>query len=87
MNDLIQIKVKCHSGYKSNEYPKYFYWDGIRFNVLEIIDRWYQGDLNPEFTPVYYFKVKTEDAKLYILKYEELIDKWFLLIHGESINL
>ena len=85
--DLISIKVESHSGYKANDYPVSFYWDSIRFDIKEILDRWYQGDLNPEFPPAFYFKVKTSDDKVYILKHETNSDRWFLWIRGESINL
>ncbi len=87
MDDLVEIKVKCHSGYASNEYPLYFYWDNIRFEINDVLDRWYQADHNHDFPPANYFKVKTKDGKIYILKYEKVSDKWFLYIHGESINL
>ena len=87
MNDLIEVKVRCHSGYKSDEYPACFYWDNIRFDIKDILDRWYQGDLNPEFPAAYYFKVKTNDEKVYILKHEDTSDKWYLWIQGEMMNL
>lgn len=87
MQDLFEITVECHLGSKSDEYPKYFYWDNLRFKIMEILDRWYQGDLNPDFPPAYYFKVKTDDQKIYILKHDNHSDKWFLWIHGESMNL
>ncbi|MCY1722614.1 cytoplasmic protein [Prolixibacteraceae bacterium Z1-6] len=87
MSDLIQIKVECHSGHRADEYPKYFYWDEIRFEIIEIIDRWYQGYQNPEIASAKYFKVKTGDNRIYILQHLEYSDKWFLLIHGESLNL
>ncbi len=87
MNDSIPVKVICYSGYKADEYPKYFYWNEIRFEIMEIIDRWYQGDQNPDFPAANYYKVITNDEKTYILKHATKRDKWFLLIHGESINL
>jgi len=87
MNDLIPIKAVCHSGYKASEYPKYFYWDKIRFEIKEILDRWYQNDLNPHFSEANYFKVITPDDKIYILKHEIKSDKWFIQIKGESLNL
>lgn len=87
MHDLKMIKVVCHSGYPANEYPIYFYWDNIRFEIMEILDRWYQGDHNPDLPPARYFKVKTSDNKIFILKHAEESDEWFLWIHGESINL
>lgn len=87
MRDLIQIKVVCHSGYKADEYPKYFYLENMRFEIKEIMDRWYQGDSNPEIPAANYFKVLTNDRKIYILKNEIKIDKWYLWVYGESINL
>lgn len=87
MSDLIPVFVECHAGYKAGEYPKRFYWDTIRFDVIEVLDRWYQGDLNPEFPAANYFKVRTSDEKSYILKHEGISDRWFLWIHGESMNL
>jgi hypothetical protein len=87
VRDLIQIKVECHSGYKADEYPVRFYWDTIRFEIKEIVDRWHQGDQNPEFPVATYFKVYTTDDKIFILKHETKNDIWFLWIQGESLNL
>ena len=87
MNDLFPIKVVCHSGYKADEYPLHFYWNNIRFEIKEILDRWYQGDRNPDFLSTNYFKVGTADGKIFILKHEIKPDKWYLWIHGESMNL
>ena len=87
MKDLFEIKVECHAGYKVSEYPRRFFWDDIRFEIEEILDRWYQGDLNPEFPPANYFKVRASNQKIYILKHETETDRWFLWIKGESMNL
>lgn len=87
MNDLIPVEVICHSGYKADEYPKYFYWDTIRFEIEEILDRWYQGDKSPEYPVANYFKVRDVNGKIFILKHETGPDKWFLWIKAESISL
>ena len=87
MNDLIPIKVKCHSGYKTDEYPKYFYWEGVRFDIAEIIDRWYQGENTIGFPVSNYYKVITTDNKTYLLKHEVKKDNRYLFIHGESMNI
>lgn len=87
MNDLVEIEVVCHSGYTGDEYPVAFYWENIRFDIIEITDRWYQGDLNPDMPPARYFKVKTADNKIYMLKKDINSNKWFLWIHGESMSL
>lgn len=87
MNDLIPVEVSCHSGFRADEYPEYFYWNGIKFEIAQILDRWYQGDLNPSFPKASYFKVVARDGKIYLLKHEIYRDQWFLFIHGESLNL
>jgi len=87
MKDLFEIKVECHAGYKSAEYPKRFYWDDFYFEIEEILDRWYQGDLNSEIPPANYFKVRTSNQKIFILKNETKTDQWFLWIKDESMNL
>lgn len=87
MKDLIHVKVECHSGYKADEYPKHFYFDDMHYDIREIIDRWYQEDRDPAFPAADYFKVCTPDEKIYILKHETRSDNWYLLIHGESMNL
>lgn len=86
MNDQIPIEVKCRSGYKADEYPVMFYWDGVRFEIEEIIDRWYQGENNPEFPAANYYKVRTTNFKNFLLKHELKADRWFLLVLGETIT-
>ena len=78
MINLVPISVECHSGYKADEYPKCFYRDGVRFEITEILDRWYQGDANPEFPIADYYKVKTIDGEVFVLKHEVKTDKWYI---------
>ena len=56
---LIPIEVECHSGYKADEYPKYFTRDNDRYEIYEVTDRWYQGETNPEYPVSNYFNVET----------------------------
>ncbi len=79
MRDLVEIRVECYAGYKADEYPVRFYWDNIGFEIEEIVDRWFQGEQNPEFPPATYFKVCTTDKKTYILKHIIKQDRWFIL--------
>ncbi len=94
MKDLLPVKVECHSGYKADEYPRCFFFDNHRIDVEEIIDRWYQispslsvNNSIPEFPDAKYFKVRTPDQKIYILKHETETGNWFVWIRGESMNL
>ncbi len=77
MPGLIKIRVECHSGYKADEYPKCFYWDDQRFDILEITDRWYHRGLSAEWPAADYFKVLTADNMQCILKHELEKDEWY----------
>ncbi len=77
--NLIPIKVECHSGYKADEYPKYFYWNNEKYEIKEILDRWYQGDRYPEWTYANYFKVNTTCGKQFIVKHKIDNDEWYLI--------
>jgi hypothetical protein len=78
--ELIPIKVECHSGYKADEYPRKFIWDHTEFEILEIIDRWYEAYDKSRSQPVNYFKVKTELKGSFLLKHEVDNDRWFLVV-------
>jgi hypothetical protein len=74
----IIIKVDCYSGFKADEYPKYFYWDSIKFEIYEITDRWYQGANNPEYPVSNYFQVQTTCGQQFIIKHDLTGDEWYL---------
>ena len=78
MKRLIPIHVESHSGYKVDEYPKCFYREGKRFDILEITDRWYQTDRDPESPAADYFKVITADDGEFLIKHEITTDQWYL---------
>lgn len=75
---LVPITVECHSGYKADEYPKCFYLNEVRHEIQEITDRWYQGDINPDYPPSNYFKVRTGEGIEFIIKHLLENDSWFL---------
>ena len=78
MTKMIRINVECHSGYKAEEYPKSFYWNDEKFEIIEIIDRWYQADRDPEQPVSNYFKVNTANGGPYIIKHDLENDEWYL---------
>jgi hypothetical protein len=75
---LIPIEVECHSGYKADEYPKYFLWNNERFEISQVTDRWYQGETNPDYPVSNYFKVVTTRGEQYIIKNDLESDRWYL---------
>ena len=71
-----RIQVECYSGYKTNERPAAFTYRGRRWEVKEIIDRWYEGGLDPTRPEIDYFKVKTTEGQIFILRYLSLFNSW-----------
>jgi hypothetical protein len=78
--ESIPIEVTCHSGYKADEHPKSFTWFEKEFIIIEIIDRWYQGNRDPLVPAADYFRVKANDGGQYIIKNEKESDQWYLII-------
>lgn len=73
-----RIQVECRSGYKVNESPAAFTFQGRRWEVAEILDRWYEGGVQPERPLIDYFRVKTREGRVFILLYTSHLDEWFI---------
>ena len=71
-----KIPVECYSGYRANERPTAFSFRGRRWEVAEIVDRWYEGGLQPGRPQVNHFKVRTAEGTLFLLRYLSLLDAW-----------
>jgi hypothetical protein len=71
-----RIRVECYSGYKANERPVAFTYQGRRREVEEIVDRWYEGGVDPGRPTTNYFKVKMTDGDIFTLRYLSLFDAW-----------
>ncbi|MFQ5481621.1 MAG: hypothetical protein ACE5ER_02585 [Nitrospinaceae bacterium] len=71
------IEVECYSGYRVNERPLAFRLQGRSYQVKEIIDSWY-GETSV------YFKVQADDDNIYLLKYDNVQDKWDLIFYQDS---
>lgn len=82
---LVPIIVESHSGYKAGEYPICFYWMNIRFEIREISDRWYQTQITPESPLSNYFKIRTSNMSIFILKHDLETDRWFLVSPEEPV--
>jgi hypothetical protein len=72
--DYEQIQVECYSGYKVNERPVAFTYQGRRGEIQETMDRWYEGDLDASRPVIDYFKVRTTDGKVFLLRYISAFD-------------
>ena len=66
-----QIEVSVYAGYRYPERPLSFKLLERTFRVEEVLDRWFGEDY-------LYFKVRADDQKVYLLKYDQQQDLWFL---------
>ena len=59
----MKIIVQTYAGYKGDERPVSFSREGRTFQIMEIVDRWYDPDHNS-------FKVIADDGKTYLLRHD-----------------
>ncbi len=72
-----KIHVETYSGYKADERPSAFLYEGRRWEVAEIVDRWYEQGLDAGRPQASYFKVKTTEGAIFILRC--FSDEWAIL--------
>jgi hypothetical protein len=77
--DYKEVKVECYSGYKADERPAAFTYQGERREIQEIVDRWYEGGLDSSKPIIDFFKIKATDDNIYRLRYQRDLDVWSLL--------
>jgi hypothetical protein len=71
-----ETTVECYAGYKGEETPRAFLYQNRRFEILEILDRWYEGGIDPAGITHDYFKVKTADEGTLVLRYTPRFQAW-----------
>ncbi|MGQ9695335.1 MAG: DUF6504 family protein [Thermodesulfobacteriota bacterium] len=75
---LDRIEVECYAGYRGQELPRAFAYLGRRYEILEIMDRWYEGKMDPTAPRRDYFKVRTTEGDIFLLRYTSQDDSWML---------
>jgi len=75
---LTPIEVECYAGAKADETPRRFSLEGRTVEVGEVLDRWFQIEIKPEWPRADYFKVRAVDERKYLLKHDLEADEWFL---------
>jgi hypothetical protein len=79
MNRFIPIQVDCYAGYKGEEAPRSFLWNDRRYQVEEIVDRWYQASRDPQIPACDYFRVRAADGALFVLRMDREASAWHLV--------
>ncbi len=75
-----KVQVKCYSGFKANERPTAFTHQGRHHEIAEILDRWFEGGLDPSQPKTDYFKIKTMEGDVFLLRYLSLSYAWAVRI-------
>ncbi len=75
---LTPIQVESYAGFKADESPRRFCLQDAWIEVADIVDRWYEAGLNPEWPRANYFKVVDAEGIKYLLKHDLESDQWYL---------
>jgi hypothetical protein len=75
-----KVHVEAYSGCKANERPMSFLLENQKRHVVDIVDRWYGVEHD-------YFKVLADDGKVYLLRWNRLLDLWFLVKVTEKLGI
>ena len=81
---FVPIQVESYSGYRSDETPRIFIWNNRRYEIVEIIDRWYQASRDPAVPASDYFKVRAADTLQYIIRLDRQWSTWYLVEAGSA---
>lgn len=77
-----KIHVESYSGYKADERPTAFTHRDRRWEVAKILDRWYEGGLEAQRPQASYFKVRTTDGTIFVLRY--ISGEWVIFSPASS---
>ena len=81
-----RIEVECYSGYRQNERPVAFSFQGRRWEVAEVIDRWYEGRLRSNQPALDCYKVRTTEGRVFMLRYNSLFDAWAIRVPPQKAH-
>jgi hypothetical protein len=74
--EWLEVQVECYEGYKSRERPQRLTTKDAVIEIIEVVDRWYEGGVRAGSVVLNYFEVKGSDGKIYLLRYNALFDRW-----------
>ena len=76
-----RIKVTAYSGSRGEEVPRSFILQSEKIEVLEILDRWVEEDVETRGRKRF-FKIKGSDGYVHKLCYDEREKAWILFKAG-----
>jgi hypothetical protein len=73
----LAVRVECYAGYRGEQTPKRFSFDGRSIDIVEAIDAWIAPDHR-------YFKVRGDDGACYILRHDVATAHWELTMYDRT---
>ena len=77
---FLQVKVEAYAGFQGAERPLKFVYEGRKYEVARVLDRWYEGGRDGRDQKLDYFKVVTDSGEDFILRYNPLFDAWSMMV-------
>ena len=77
-----KVKVECYSGYRANERPVAFTFEDRRWEIIDVIDRWFEGAVQPGRPVLDYFS----EGRVFLLRYNSLFDAWAVRVPPKSTH-
>jgi hypothetical protein len=74
---ILAVRVECYAGYRGEETPRRFCFNGRKVEVREVVDLW----LGPGHR---YFKVRGEDDEIYVLRHDAVADRWEITLYDSG---
>ncbi len=84
MSGFVSVHVEAHAGFKADETPRAFLWQGRRVVIDEVVDRWYQAGRDPSAPSADYFKVLAEGGEVFILRRDNESLAWSLQVRDST---
>ncbi len=76
-----EIEVESYAGHQGEESPRAFSHFGQRYEVSEILDRWYEEGRKTPAPRHHYFKVRTTNGQTFLIRYTPRFQTWTLCRH------
>jgi len=74
------IEVITRDEYREAQEPVCFSWRGEQHYVEQVVDRWYEGGIDPTRMPMLYFRVKTRSGEIFLIRYHEFFRAWSIVL-------
>jgi hypothetical protein len=78
------IRVETRDHYQGAQEPMAFWWHDRRYDIAQVLDRWYEGSVDSTRMPLRYYKVMTGDGRVFIIRYHDLFTTWSLVVPADE---